>query len=642
MTRLDVEVPSDGTPIATREVAPASFVEGMPTSKPMKRLPPVDPSHGRTGAMTLLDAIGLGLRNSDIVRVSEGRIVTADPSTVFDVGEADARVLAALAEFDASWATEFSTASSKQPPNAFFGPGLTPLPNERDTAALRLGVDKRWQTGAQAAVRFNPDPTYLYVPQSTSSRFNPSYVGELEISVRQPVLKGAGWQVNRAPIQIASIESEQSAWEFKKAVMASMRSITAAYWELHATHVALQSIDEVIPLIEEVVRLQEESYKAEWVIYADVAKAYAQLHEFRQRRLELQSAAVESELQLRNLLGLPPADGWNIVPIDEPHSEREFIDAGLAVAQAMSYQPDLVRQRLDTRIRDVELLVARNGLQPNLDFQALYRMNGVGQRLDSALRQMYSAEYGDWLVGFLFSVPLGNRQASANARAAELQLARANGLLRQETLTVIHRVSDDIREIDFSFQEYEQSYKRLQAASDWLHGSRLRYQNPRPGSEPNWLLQSLNDYLAALRFRTEAATDAAATLAKYNIALVRLEETKGTLLESLNVHLAADPCQQAVWLGDMEAPVAVPLSAPPMLAPSTATTYAGGGSSQTHSISSPLMQPALLAPSSARQQGHGGVPNDRISLSSAHDPMRFSASRAPSTTLRTPAILAPS
>ncbi|MBC8350677.1 MAG: TolC family protein [Planctomycetes bacterium] len=604
-------------------VTPASFDVSPSPQSQLERLPPVTRYHNRDGSMTLAHAVGMALQNSDIVRVSEGDSVVSDPSTAFDVGAADARVLAALAEFDVSWESEFYTTSSKQPPNAFFGPGLTPLPTERDEAALSLGINKRWGTGAQTSVSFNPDPTYLFVPQTTSGRFNPSYVGELELSVRQPLLRSAGARVNRAPIQISRIEFEQSAWEFKKAVMASMRSVVAAYWELQAADVAISSIDEVIPLLEEVVRIQEENFKTEWVIYADVAKAHTQLHEFRQRRLELQSLRLESELRLRNLIGLLPTDGWRIVPTDDPNAAPTRVDTDESVAIAMSYQPDLVRQRLDTRIRELELLVAKNGLQPNLDFQALYRMNGVGDRLDNALRQMYSAEYSDWLVGFTFSVPLGNREATANARAAELQFARANGLLHQEALSVAHQVSNDIREIEFAFQEYKQAYQRLQATGDWLSGSRLRYQNPRPGSEPNWLVQSLNDYLAALRSRTSAATEAATVLARYNTAIVELEESKGTLLEYLNVDLAADPCRQSQWLP-------TPTPAPRVPKPITAPKHAPSASVAT---GSPYDISATIPP---RQ------PQQRMSIAPQMQQIAIPRIVTPLTTARTPSIVAPS
>ena len=64
----------------------------------------------------------------------------------------------------------------------------------------------------------------------------------------------------------------------------------------------------------------------------------------------------------------------------------------------------------------------------------------------------------------------------------------------------------------------------------------MRYENPDPEAEgQNWLLQSLNDYLAAIRFRIDAATEAAAVLARYNADLVRLEEIQGTLLASSNM-----------------------------------------------------------------------------------------------------------
>ncbi|MEO8494470.1 MAG: hypothetical protein ABI614_05340, partial [Planctomycetota bacterium] len=113
-----------------------------PKSWPRRCVGP--PPQDSSGGMTLMHAIGLSLQNSDIVRVSSGGTVTADPSTAYDVDANDARILAALAAFDMSWEASFYGASSKQPPNAFFEPGLTPLPDECDTAAGRLGVNKRW------------------------------------------------------------------------------------------------------------------------------------------------------------------------------------------------------------------------------------------------------------------------------------------------------------------------------------------------------------------------------------------------------------------------------------------------------------------------------------------------------------------
>lgn len=501
----------------------------------------------KLGEMTLQQALALSLQNSDIVRVSQGGRIAASNNTSYDIGVAESRMLAALAAYDASLMAELHTTRINQPPNAIFGPGLS-QPELRDEALVNFAVTKPWLTGGTSKIAFNPDPNYLFLPRGGGSNFNPTHVGELEFSISQPILRGAGIAVNAAPIEITQIETQQSAWEFKKAVMAGIRSTFAAYWELQAAQVSLEATNRVIPYLKEIVHLQEESRKTEWVTDADVAKARAFLYDFRQERAQRQSELAAAELRLRNLLGLPPCDGWQIVAVTAPGTAPIFVDSDHSVNVAIEQHPDLVRQRLDLRIRELELLVARNGLLPKVDFRALYRMNGVGQELGPTLSQMFSGEFSDYLVGLSLELPVGRRQARANTAAAELQLARANGLLDQETISVAHQVRDRIREIEFAFKEYSEANHLVVETKKWMDGARVRYRNPRPDGGSNWLLQSLNEYLDALRFRRKATTDAAEVLARYNTALIELEEAKGTLLEFLNINLLHDPCQQSQWL----------------------------------------------------------------------------------------------
>lgn len=577
---------------------PSTTVEPQPGPQVLvePRLPVVvDRSQNQNASLSLPEALELALRNSQIVRVSAGTSVAASSDTFYDIEVSEERVKAALAAFDASLQANVYGTRIKRPPNAFFGPGLA-QPSLRNEGAFNLGLVKPLTTGGTASVFYNPDPGYLFLPQYSGSSFNPTYVGNVEFAVTQPVLRGAGLAVNRAPIQIAQISSEQTAWDFKKTAMASVRSVIAAYWDLYAAQIALKSVDEVIPLLEELVRVQEEGYKTEWVIYADVAKAYAQLHDYRQQRLARQSEIVATELRLRHLMGLPPADGRNLIPVTEPTRRSLAVDPVCAVNQAMSNQPDLVRQRLAVRIRELELLVAKNNRLPNLDLRALYRMNGVGDDISSTLQQLATAEYADWYVGGTFSMPLGLRQATAEARAAQLNLVKENGLLDQTKLTIAHDVGNELQRIDYAYRQYREAEQRLRAADDWLKGSRLRYENPNPDGEGNWLLQSLNDYLSALRFRTDAAADAAAILAEYNSEIVRLEEAKGTLLSFFAIDFAYDPCRQSRHLDATYSTASPPLSLP--------TDSVDGPSSEapppTESLS-PTADSSIPTPGPARQ-----------------------------------------
>ena len=189
--------------------------------------------------------------------------------------------------------------------------------------------------------------------------------------------------------------------------------------------------------------------------------------------------------------------------------------------------------------------MAQNGMLPQLDFQALYRMNGLGENLGPALAQMYSNAYADWQMGATFSVPLGRRFASANLRTAELTFARERAMMEQARFTTAHLLGDVLRQIRLDYEQYSEAATRLKAADEWLQGTRLRYQNPLPvGDGQNWLFQFLNDYLLAVRARTDAAIDEATLLASYNADLVRLEQVKGTLLTRFDIDFAYDPCRQ--------------------------------------------------------------------------------------------------
>ena len=404
-----------------------------------------------------------------MLRVAVGRNVVSDPNSAWDIDINKARLQAALAEFDTNFLAEIYSGRYKQPPNSFFGPGLA-NPDSRDEAAFKTGFQKKNIYGGQGSLLYNPEPGYLYLAGEDSDSFNPRHVGELELQLRQPLLKGAGLAVNRAPILITQITVQQSVWEFKKAVMASLRSIASEYWNLQAERVALQSIEEVIPLLEEVVRLQELAYKAKWVIYADVAKARAQLYDFRERRLQLLSSMTAVELRLRNLLGIQPGDGFNLRPITPPSEIPPTIDAHESFDTALANNPDLVRLRLAVRIRELEVQVANNQKLPQLDLQALYRMNGVGADVGSALDQMLTAEYSDWLLGATFSVPLGQRAATSLARGAELQLRRESDLLHQNSLRVLYDLSDEIQRINYSYETYDQARLQLRESEEWVKG----------------------------------------------------------------------------------------------------------------------------------------------------------------------------
>jgi outer membrane protein TolC len=507
-------------------------------------------------AIALQEALEVALSQPSITRVTRGSVVTASIGTFYDVQISDERLRAALAAFDTRFETELYTNQFRNPPDAFFGPGLA-QPEQRDEAAITAGLSKPLSRGGLLSAAYNPSPGYFFEPDSTTSGFNPRYISELQLSYRQPVLRNAGLQVNVAPIQVARLEVEQSAWDFKRSLISTVRSVAVAYWDLYAARVAVEQYKQAIPLLEEIVRIQQESLRANLVIAADVAKARGQLYEYRQDYLRLQSEVVTQELRLRNLLKLPPTGGaGKFLPVTAPTDQRVQTTPNESFLVAMDNRPEIVRRRLNVSIRRLEVLVANNQRKPDLDFTALYRLNGVGENLGNALDQMINANFTDVELGLTLAMPIGLREKTAEAREARYRLVRDRRYLEEAMFSVSHQISEAVQRIEFAYREYEQAKLQLESGDEWVRGARLRYMNPEPDSKgTNWILQYLDDYYRALRFRTDAAIEVAETLNRYNVELVLYEEIKGTLLDFFAIDYMGDPCRQAAALNRVPRPV---------------------------------------------------------------------------------------
>jgi outer membrane protein TolC len=486
-------------------------------------------------SLTLDEAVRVGLGNSTVARVSSGGDVGASSTTAIDPEIAAARARAALAIFDPTFNSALFGNWINQPPSSFFGPGI-PEPAQRNEAGLNFGVSKPWLTGAETRVAYNPPLGFLYIPNSTSSSINPLNTANVEFAVRQPLLRGANSEANRAPIRIAQLRTEQSEWDFRQAVMGTVRSISEAYWDLQASRAAVGALDAMLPLMEETVRIEEQRLLAQRSVRADLARTRAQLHSMRQQQAALQSAVVERELRLRNLLGIPPADAWFIVPVSQPTVAETRLDPVAAMNSAVTRRPDLIRQQITLRVREIECLVAKNQTRVQFDATGLYRVSGLGETLGEALGQASGWQYTDWQTGLTLTIPLGRRAARANAEAAQLQLQRERIVLQQALHATGHRIADLVRQIDFTYRQYQEALQRAQETQEWLRGAKLRYENPPPAGD-DWLLAALNDYLLALRSQADAAAEVNVQISRYNALLVRMEEAMGTLLDEAQVQV---------------------------------------------------------------------------------------------------------
>jgi hypothetical protein len=208
-----------------------------------------------------------------------------------------------------------------------------------------------------------------------------------------------------------------------------------------------------------------------------------------------------------------------------------------SIATAINRRPDILRQRLAVYVAQQQTIQAADKMRPHLDFNAFWRINGLGEDVGSSIDSVADDQYTDWHIGLGFQVPLGRRQARGNLRAAQFTVEKQQALLDQAAHQSAYEVADAYRRAIWLSQQQSVMDSRVGALTQWRVGAKAQFESPPSGMSTTNALQL---YLQNLRDVIDATVQSNAIMANFNDALVRLEEVKGTLLESEMVMVDGD------------------------------------------------------------------------------------------------------
>jgi outer membrane protein TolC len=533
-----------------------------------------DPEAREKRSMTLREAIQIALDNSTIVRQIRGGNVATAVATAYDPAIAETRIQQELARFDTSFFFNLFWGKDETPLNSNVAPGggtvdvatgipfifrqdtfggvagrNTGLQGAGDIASLR----KLLATGGELNFGFNTDYTFSNVPATTRA-FRAAYDTRFTTSFRQPLLQQWGVDVNRAPIIIARLQADKSLWDFKQAVSELIRDVEQKYWELVVSEAQYQALNKAIELNAEAVERLTKSLEEGQGTETDLNRARQQkVNLERERTNALAGGSVLSparqrliggpvlqvERQLRSLLGLPPADGKRIVPTDEPLVAPVNMDWYNTIIDAYTYNPEIQGQKVLVAARRQAVKIAADGLKPRLDAFVKRDFVGLGGEFDDSIRQVFHDGFGSWTYGLQFQYTFGYQAAAAEMQRRRLELDQERDLLRVKAQEIEHTLADQYTQVDARYQSWLSSLRALEIAEDLVADAKVLYDAGRE--------RSLDAYLESLQRYFDAVTEEVADRAAFQIALVNIEVTKGTIFKYNNIHVHEDAWPSAAY-----------------------------------------------------------------------------------------------
>lgn len=466
--------------------------------------------------------------------------VQVDPSTSLDYAIAQQLQQLALSQFDPNITAFMIGNDINRPANSFFGPGLQQQ-SKIDEFEFNTRVSKTWENGLISSIGYEPSLAYLFFPQGNGSNFNPTHSSDLVTRIEQPLLRGNGRNVNLVNVRIAESRAQQSHFQIEAALQSQLRSIEQVYWRLHAEYVRLKAIDNAIELAQKTVDIVQSRFEAERVIYSDLARATVKLEDLYQQRLSAESAIRNASYDLAQLAGVELGDEILFVPNDEPVRQAPVFDANQIIHNAITFNPNLRRQRQVIAVQQESMIAAKNQILPKLNLQASHHTSGLQDDLGSALSQALSYRFNDYTLGLQYTQQFGMRQARSQLESSRLQIARERAILDALEKKVGFDLLISLNEVKQAFARYESALRQVEQSKKWVEIARIRYEDPPISNlRQESLLVTLADYQTALQAMIDSIVLVAKSLSDYNGSLALVDERRGYLLAKWHVSALND------------------------------------------------------------------------------------------------------
>jgi len=196
-------------------------------------------------------------------------------------------------------------------------------------------------------------------------------------------------------------------------------------------------------------------------------------------------------LDLQRLFGVPADVNLPLfAAADAPTTGVPSLDVAAEISRALEANPQLRALKLGLKLSQADIATARSTLRPRLDFTGSVGPVGWKPGLGDSVKQMAGLGALAWSAGLVFELPVENRAARGQMRAAEedLNLAKLNAedfavQLRDlvlRTTRSIHtagkRAALGQHEVEFAKQNLDTERARFQAGRATNNDVLLRQQ----------------------------------------------------------------------------------------------------------------------------------------------------------------------
>ncbi|MCA9304406.1 MAG: TolC family protein [Phycisphaerales bacterium] len=388
------------------------------------------------------------------------------------------------------------------------------------------GVTIPLYTGGQISVTA---PFSRFETDNSFSTLNPAYTSDVNISLSQNLLRGAGRRVATHSIRIAEYDRQISESQSKLEVIRVLADVDRAYWRLYASVQALAVVEQQYRVAVDQLESAQRKERGGAGTEVDIVRAQSGVADRVEQIISAQNAVELNERALKGMMNIPGLDvdsTTRLVVGSVPDPVEYAFDEAELVAAAIDNRMELMELELQLAQDAATIAFAENDKLPLLAMQYTYRINGLGSSLDNSIDTLGRNNFEDWSIGVNAEIPLGNEQRKstlAQSILARLQRLSTRDARRQ---AIRQEVYDATTNLSSTWNRILASRESVVLSARVLEAERRQFDAG---------LRTSRDVLDADTRLAEAQLAEIRALVDYQIAQIDLAVSTGTLLGQAKV-----------------------------------------------------------------------------------------------------------
>ena len=397
--------------------------------------------------------------------------------------------------------------------------------------SVTLDATANLPTGGNVDLNYSPARTSVNQNLAGGFLFNPSYTGGLALTLTQPLLRNAGFDVTKTFIRVAQNNAFVEEHVFRDRVLTVLASVEQTYWEVVFANENLKVAEAALKAAQELLATNRAKAKAGIMSIVDVLQAEAAVASRVEQVLVADKAIRDQEDQLRRLLNPAEEDlrqDLRLTPLDQPVVTLEPISLQEAIDKAIEQRPEIAQAMKNMETSDLNTKFAKNQILPTLSFQGTMGMAGLGKDYGDSVNRNFNGDYYNYGAGLVLSYPLGNRSAWSTYNKRQLEAKNAEASLMNVRQQIIVGVREAVRRVQTDFKRIETTRSARIMAEKQLQAEQERLKVGL--STTRFVLDFQRDLATAQGNELRATVD-------YNKSLSNLSRHKATTLDRYNLQL---------------------------------------------------------------------------------------------------------